>query len=159
MDLDPDIPLTDKDDQEEEPSQNVAGIQNPEGYLDILTGLTGLIVMVVDKEMNSLNGPQNAKDKEQFHVKDLKDRVFDHKCTKFMFMPMVVLQRHHHLAVGIEKNFLSKFHVKSYFCRPVLIHQKGPVSNWNLTLLLCAHSILITSKNVRKEGAIIYFNF
>ena len=151
MDLDPDIPLTDKDDQEEEPSQNVAGIQNPEGYLDILTGLTGLIVMVVDKEMNSLNGPQNAKDKEQFHVKDLKDRVFDHKCTKFMFMPMVVLQRHHHLAVGIEKNFLSKFHVKSYFCRPVLIHRKGPVSNWNLTLLLCAHSILITSKNVRKK--------
>ena len=77
MDLDPDIPLTDKDDQEEEPSQNVAGIQNPEGYLDILAGLTGLIVMVVDKEMNSLNGPQNAKDQEQFHVKDLKYRVIN----------------------------------------------------------------------------------
>ena len=77
LDLDPDIPLTDKDDQEEEPSQNVAGIQNPEGYLDILTGLTGLIVMVVDKEMNSLNGPQNAKNQEQFHVKDLKYRVIN----------------------------------------------------------------------------------
>ena len=82
MDLDPDIPLTDKDDQEEEPSQNVAGIQNPEGYLDILAGLTGLIVMVVDKEVNSLNAPQNAKDQEQFHVQDLKYRVFDDKCRK-----------------------------------------------------------------------------
>ena len=68
MDLDPDIPLADKDDEKEEPSQHVAGIQNPEGYLDILAGLAGLIVMVVDKEMNSLNSPQNAKDKEQFHV-------------------------------------------------------------------------------------------
>ena len=72
MDLDPDIPLTDKDDEKEEPSQHVAGIQNPEGYLDILAGLAGFIVMVVDKEMNSLHGPQNAKDQEQFHVKDLK---------------------------------------------------------------------------------------
>ena len=72
VDLDPDVLLTDKDDEKEEPSQHVAGIQNPEGYLDILAGLAGLIVMVVDKEMNSLNGPQNAKNQEQFHVKDLK---------------------------------------------------------------------------------------
>ena len=74
MDLHPDIPLADKDDEKKEPSQHVAGIQNPEGYLDILAGLAGLIVMVVDKEMNSLNGPQNAKDQEQFQVKDLKYR-------------------------------------------------------------------------------------
>ena len=82
VDLDPDVLLTDKDDKKEEPSQHVAGIQNPEGYLDILAGLTGLIVMVVDKEMNSLYGPQNAKDQEKFHVKDLKYRVFDFKCRK-----------------------------------------------------------------------------
>ena len=75
LDLDPDIPLADKDDEKEEPSQHVAGIQNPEGYLDELAVLTGLIEMVVDKEVNSLNGPQNAKDKEQFHVKDLKYKV------------------------------------------------------------------------------------
>ena len=63
-----DIPLADKDDEKEEPSQHVAGIQNPEGYLDELAVLTGLIEMVVDKEVNSLNGPQNAKDQEQFQV-------------------------------------------------------------------------------------------
>ena len=79
MDLDQDIPLTDKDDEKEEPSQHVAGIQNPEGYLDILAGLAGLIVMVVDKEVNSLNGPWNAKDQEEFQVKDLKYIVFGFK--------------------------------------------------------------------------------
>ena len=82
LDLDPDVPLADKDDEKEEPSQHVAGIQNPEGYLDILAGLAGLIVMVVDKEVKSLNGPQDAKDQEQFHVQDLKYRVFDNKCRK-----------------------------------------------------------------------------
>ena len=84
MDLDPDIPLADKDDEKEEPSQHVAGIQNPEGYLDELAVLTGLIEMVVDKEVNSLNGPQNAKDQEQFQVQDLKYRKFDNKCKKFL---------------------------------------------------------------------------
>ena len=82
LDLDPDVPLADKDDEKEEPSQHVAGIQNPEGYLDELAVLTGLIEMVVDKEVNSLNAPQNAKDQEQFHVQDLKYRVFDDKCRK-----------------------------------------------------------------------------
>ena len=70
LDLDPDVPLADKDNEKEEPSQHVAGIQNPEGYLDILAVLTGLIEMVMDKEVNSLNGPQNAKDQEQFQAKE-----------------------------------------------------------------------------------------
>ena len=68
LDLIPDLPLADKDDEKEEPSQHIAEIQNPESYLDKLAVLTGLIEMVVDKEVNSLSGPQNAKDQEQFQV-------------------------------------------------------------------------------------------
>ena len=95
----------------------------------------------MDKEVNSLNGPQNAKDQEQFQVQDLKYRKFDNKCTKYLLATMVVLaphlhmfdrvahspirpaqmfgriclQQHHHLTGVIENNFWSKFHLKSYF--------------------------------------------
>ena len=72
LDLCPDALLADEDEEHEEASQHIAAINEFEEHLKELDTKTGFSIVFVDDEMEIFCAPQNAKDKEEFKVENLK---------------------------------------------------------------------------------------
>ena len=70
----PDVFVTDKDEEEEEASQHVAGVNHSEQDRKTCVVLTECSVIVVDDEMHALNCPQDTEDHKKFQIKELKNK-------------------------------------------------------------------------------------
>ena len=64
--------LADKDNEEKEASQNVAGVHQAEEDLHVLVSRTRLPILAVDEEMNAFNDPENAQDKKKLEIQSLE---------------------------------------------------------------------------------------
>ena len=73
FDFDPDIPLADEYDEKEETPEHVAEVNDSEEYWDRVEGVAGSTVVVMQQEMQTLYGPEDTKDQEQFEVQNLEN--------------------------------------------------------------------------------------
>ena len=74
FDFDPDVPLADKDDKEEESSENITEVHDSEEDIEGFICCAGLAIVIVNDEMNTLDGPENTKDEEESAVEKLREK-------------------------------------------------------------------------------------
>ena len=72
FDFFPNVLLEDEDDEQEESSQHVEAVNDPEEDTNEAIFLTRLAIVVVDDEMDTFNDPQNTEDEEKFGVENLE---------------------------------------------------------------------------------------
>ena len=73
LDFYPDAPLADKDEKEKESSENITKVHNSEEDVEGLICCTRFTIVIVNDEVDTLNGPENPKDEEESAVEKLEE--------------------------------------------------------------------------------------
>ena len=77
----PDASFANKDDKEKESPENITEVSDSEEDINRLIRGARSTVVVVNYEVNTLDGPENTKSEEQFQVEKLEKKKYFSKCT------------------------------------------------------------------------------